>query len=224
MKKTMAVLVFGLASLGASGGTLAQNRAWNDCIHRAAVASGVSESAIEVAVENDGARGDRYILSWIVRGNDWRRQRGYCEIDRRAKNVVRFETTPYNSDDQDRDRDWEPFQGEYPHVRVDTDGKGYFSSRVLRSDRLDRGYVDTKDQVSVSLRGRDGFRVTFYGTVIASDGNREITLRITSSDRGQARGRASLRLNHDRNEVEWISLKGRMIDGEEFSAEFNRNR
>jgi len=84
--------------------------------------------------------------------------------------------------------------------------------------------VDTREQPSVSLRGRNGFRITFYGEVIASDGDRELTLRITSSDRGDARGRASIRLNGDHNEVEWISLNGRMADGGDMKAEFNRNR
>jgi len=207
-------------------GAAAQDRAWNDCARRAAVSSGVSESAIQIRAEGDDRRSDTYILSWEVRSDDPRRQRGYCELSRNGKRIVRFETTPYrNGGREGGERDnTPPFTGSYAQVRVDTDGKGYFSSRRLRSDRLERGYVDTRDQTSVTLRGRNGFHITFYGEVIDSDGRSELTLRITSSDRGDARGRASIRLNPDRNEVEWISLSGRMADGGEMKAEFNRNQ
>ena len=207
-------------------GAAAQDRAWNDCARRAAVAAGVSESAIQIRAEDDDRRSDTYVLSWEVRSDDPRRQRGYCELSRNGKRIVRFETTPYRRGGwQDRDHDdTPPFAGPYAHVKVDTDGKGYFSSRSLRTDRLERGYVDTRDQTSVTLRGRNGFSITFYGEVIDSDGRSELTLRITSSDRGDARGRASIRLNPDRNEVEWISLRGYIADGGEMKAEFNRNR
>jgi hypothetical protein len=211
-------------------GAAAQDRAWNDCARRAAVSAGVSESAIQIRAEDDDRRGDTYILSWEVRGDDPRRQRGYCELSRNGKRIVRFETTPYRrggGQGGEHGGGYDnppPFAGSYAHVRVDTDGRGYFSSRTFRSDRLERGYVDTRDQTSVSLRGRNGFHITFYGEVIESDGRSELTLRITSSDRGDARGRASIRLNPDRNEVEWISLQGRMADGGEMKAEFNRNQ
>ena len=202
----------------------AQDRAWNDCARRAAVSSGVSDSDIQVTPESDD-RGRTYILSWEVRGGGPCRKRGYCEVDRRGKRIVRFETNPYRRD-RDRDRDYDntpAYTGPYPHVRVDTDGRGYFSSRSLRIDQLDRGYVDSKEQTAVTLRGRNGARITFFGEVIWADG-REFTVRITSSDRGDARGRANIRLNGDHNEVEAITLEGRMGDGGDFKAEFNRNR
>jgi hypothetical protein len=207
-------------------GAAGQDRSWNDCAHRAATASGVSDGAIQIRAENEDHRDGTYILSWEVRGSDPRRQRGYCEISRNDRRIVRFETTPYRSGGGPGGGYDEPpvYTGPYAHVRVDTDGKGYFTSRTLRTDRLERGYVDTRDQTSVSLKGRNGFRITFYGVVIASDARRELTLRITSSDRGDARGRASIRLNGDRNEVEWISLSGFMADGGEMKAEFNRNQ
>ena len=156
-------------------------------------------------------------------------QRGYCEIGRRDRRIVRFETSPYRrggygGGPRGGYDDGPGYNGPYPQVKVDTDGKGYFTSRRFKSDRLDRGYVDTQGQSSVSLRGRNGFFITFYGVVISSDGRREVTLRITSSDRGDARGRVSIRLNGDRDEVEWISINGQMADGGEMKAEFNRNR
>ena len=205
----------------------AQDRAWNECARRAAVASGVSDSDIQVTPESDDM-GRTYILGWEVRGGGPRRQRGYCEVDRKGKRIVRFETNPYRRDrDRDRDRgyDYTPaYTGPYPHVKVDTDGRGYFSSRSLRIDQLDRGYVDSREQTAVTLRGRNGARITFFGEVIGSDGGREFTMRITSSDRGDARGQANIRLNGDHNEVEAITLNGRMADGGDFKAEFNRNR
>jgi len=207
-------------------GAAAQDRAWNDCARRAAVSAGVSESAIQITAEDDDRRSDTFILSWEVRGDDRRRQRGYCELSRNGKRIVRFETTPYRrgGGEGGERENTPPFTGSYARVKVDTDGRGYFSSRAFRSDRLDRGYVDTRDQTSVTLRGRNGFHITFYGEVIDSDGRSDLTLRITSSDRGDARGRASIRLNQDRNEVESISLNGRMADGGEMKAEFNRNQ
>ena len=205
----------------------AQDRAWNDCARRAAVSAGLSDSDIQITPESDD-RGRTYILNWEVRGGGPRRQRGYCEVDRKGRRIVRFETNPYHRDrDRDRDRDYDntpAYTGPYPHVRVDTDGRGYFSSGSFRIDQLDRGYVDSKEQVAVSLRGRNGARITFFGDVIWSDAGREFTVRITSSDRGGARGQANIRLNGDHNEVEAIALDGRMADGGDFKAEFNRNR
>src|ERR1051325_2520921 len=81
----------------------AQDRAWSECARRAAVASGGSGSAIRVTPESDG-RGRTYIWSWEVRGGGPRRQRGYCEVDRKGRRIARFETTPYRSE-RDRDRD-----------------------------------------------------------------------------------------------------------------------
>ena len=196
--------------------------AWRECQSRAASAMRVSMSDVEVSPGGDSDRG-RFILNWEARVNNGRRERGYCEVDRRGGRIVRFETNPYNGGG-DGDYNPPPFGGDYPRVKVDTDGKGYFSSRSLRLDRLDRAFVDTRGEPSVTLRGRNGARVTFFGRVVGSDGNREISLQITSTDRGDARGRASIRLNGDRNEVEAISLSGGMAGGGDFKGEFNRNR
>ncbi|HEY6127631.1 MAG TPA: hypothetical protein VIW23_05555 [Candidatus Acidoferrum sp.] len=137
-----------------------------------------------------------------------------------AMRIVRLETNSDQGGRPDYDR---PYAGDYPRVKVDTDGKGYFSSRSVNSRRLDRGYVDTRGEPSVTLRGRNGVSITFFGPVVDFDGGQQITLRIKSSDRGDARGRATIRLNRDRNEVEAISLKGSMANGD-FRGEFNRNR
>ena len=74
---------------------------------------------------------------------------------------------------------------------------------------------------SVALSGGN-FRITFYGVVERTDGNREFTMRITGSDRGDAQGRADVRLNGDRNEVEMINVNGRM-GRTNFTGNFSRN-
>jgi hypothetical protein len=228
MKRTCATLLVCLGAvciLSPRAGAQDRNSSvWRECQSRASSALRVSMSDVEVTPGGDTDRG-RYILNWEARANYGRRERGYCEVDRRDGRIVRFETTPYNGggDGGYGGYDPPPYVGNYPRVRVDTDGKGYFSSRSLNSRRLDRGYLDTRDQPSVTLRGRDGFRITLFGRVVGSDGDREITLQITSSDRGDARGRASIRLNGDRNEVEAISVNGAMAGGD-FRGEFNRNR
>ena len=223
------MLLASLLSLGAlcviAPRGAAQDRnsaAWRDCQSRAAAAMRVSMSDVELNPGGETDRG-RYILNWEARVDRGRREQGYCEIDRRDGRIVRFETNAYNGGGGGGGYNPPPYSGDYPRVKVDTDGKGYFSSRMAKTKRLDRGFVDLRDQTSVTLRGRDGFRITFFGQVIGSDGRREITLQITSSDRGDARGRASIRLNGDRNEVEWISVDG-FIAGGDMRGEFNRNR
>jgi len=225
MKRTLPALLISVGAFFAiSACAAAQDRnsaAWRDCQSRAASALRVSMSDIDVNPGGEGNRGT-FILNWEARLDRGHRERGYCEIDRRDGRVVRFETSPYGGGG-DGGYYQPPYSGDYPRVKVDTDGKGYFSSRVGKTNRLDRGFVDLRDQTSVTLRGRDGFRITFFGQVAGSDGRREITLQISSSDRGDARGRASIRLNGDRNEVEWISVNGWMAGGD-MRGEFNRNR
>src|SRR5215475_6987104 len=220
MKKTMgmALVAVAIGFAAFADGAAAQDRAWKDCVRRAASAAGVSEGSIAVQRERDTDGGDTYILSWTVRNNDPQRQAGFCEVHSRDVRVVRFETTPYRREFWQRGNGGgyqEPqYTGEYPRVRVDTDGKGYFTSRNFKLNQLDRGFVDTRDQTSVALRGRNGARITLSGVIIASDG-REMTMRVTSSDRGNARGRVQIRLNGDRNEVEYISISGYLDNGGE---------
>jgi len=228
MKSICATLLVSLAAICClSPSAAAQDRnsgAWRDCQSRAASALRVSVSDVDVNPGGDSDRG-RYILNWEARVNNGRRERGYCEVDRRDGRIVRFETNPYNGGGYGGGGGYNPppYSGDYPRVKVDTDGKGYFSSRGLKIDRLDRGFVDTRGDASVTLRGRNGVRITFFGRVVGFDGGREITLQITSTDRGDARGRASIRLNGDRNEVEAITLNGGMPGGD-FKGEFTRNR
>jgi hypothetical protein len=62
--------------------------------------------------------------------------------------------------------------------------------------------------------------ITFYGVVERSDGG-GFTMRITGSDRGDARGTAQARLNRDRNEVESITVSGR-VGRDSFTGNFSR--
>jgi hypothetical protein len=107
----------------------------------------------------------------------------------------------------------------YPRVKVDTPMQGTYNSRS-GSFNVNRGYVDSRGPTpSITLRG-DSYRITFYGVVERSDGA-GFTMRITGSDRGDARGTAQARLNNDRNEVQLIILDGR-IGRDDFSANINR--
>jgi hypothetical protein len=114
-----------------------------------------------------------------------------------------------------------PGVGNYPRVRVDTSGRGIFNSRLAANVKITRGWVDTTGRPSVSLSGSGNFRVTFYGVVDRTDGNREFSMRITGSDRGAADGTAQVRLNRDRNEVEMINLSGR-TGRDNFNGNFSR--
>jgi hypothetical protein len=114
-----------------------------------------------------------------------------------------------------------PGVGNYPRIRVDTSGRGSFNSRFAANARITRGWVDTTGRPSVTFSGGN-FRITFYGVVDRTDGRREFSMRITGSDRGDAQGRADVRLNGDRNEVEMINVNGRM-GRTNFTGNFGRN-
>jgi hypothetical protein len=114
-----------------------------------------------------------------------------------------------------------PAVGNYPRVRIDTSGRGNFDGRVSANVKITRGFVDSTARPSVSLRGSN-FMITFYGVVERTDGSREFSMRITGSDRGDAQGRADVRLNRDRNEVEMINVNGKM-GRTNFTGNFNRN-
>jgi hypothetical protein len=108
----------------------------------------------------------------------------------------------------------------YPRVKVDTSGRGSFNSQAAGNVKITRGFVDsTGPRPSVSMRGGN-FMITFYGVVERSDGG-GFTMRITGSDRGDAQGTAQARLNRDRNEVETITLSGRM-GRNSFTGNFSR--
>lgn len=108
----------------------------------------------------------------------------------------------------------------FPRVKVDTSGRGDFASNSV-SIRVTRGFVDTSgQQPSVTMRGGNA-SITFYGVIDSSSSNRDFTMRITGSDRGNAQGRAQVRLNGDRNEVEMIMVNGR-VNGGNFKGSFSR--
>jgi hypothetical protein len=105
----------------------------------------------------------------------------------------------------------------YPHVKADTSGRGNFNSQMLGAGDVTRGYIDTKSgRAMVGVSGSSGLRVMFYGDVVQAQ-DRRIVIRITSSDRGQAQGKADIYLNGDKNEIESIS-----INGANFNGDFNR--
>ena len=73
------------------------------------------------------------------------------------------------------------------------------------------------------LAGSHDFRIVFFGEVISASSTREFTLRINSSDHGDVHGRAEIRLNPDRNEIEALDFRG-TIDCRELNSSFARGR
>lgn len=105
-------------------------------------------------------------------------------------------------------------------IRVDTAGKGNFNG-FGRSFRITRGWVDTTGRRPlVALSSDRNFRANFYGSV--DGGGRDFTMRIRSTDQGNANGTITFRLNNDRNEVEMINVNGRGFNGGPFSGYFSR--
>ncbi len=174
-----------------------------------------------------GRRGLRGRLRYGIGGpNSWRTATYDCVVDPGRNRVERATYSPRASRGN-----WPGGPGfpggpggpgvpNYPRVRVDTSGRGTFNSRGAGNVRITRGFVDsTGARPSVSLRGGD-FMITFYGVVERSDGG-GFTMRITGSDRGSARGTAQARLNNDGNEVESITLSGR-LGRDNFTGNFGR--
>ena len=173
----------------------------------------------EVATQNPEERRGYIRVRW-----SFNQRNGVCEYDNRM-NLTRFKEFRQGFDDRDDDRgdgyrDRQPGTNVYP-VRADTSGRGTFSGDGRGSIRITRGWVDTTGDPSVSLSGEHNFKITFRGDVVSANGDREFTLRIRSSDRGDANGTATFRLNGDRNEVESITVSGRM-NGRQFDGDFCR--
>ena len=192
----------------------------------------------------DGRQGIRGRLRYGIGGpNNWRTATYECVVDPRTNRVERANYRP-----RANGGNWPGGPGypsgpgsgpgypgypggpgypspgipNYPRVKVDTPMQGLYNSRS-GSFNVNRGYVDSRGNTpSISIRGDNNYRITFYGVVERSDGG-GFTMRITGSDRGDARGTAQARLNNDRNEVELIILDGR-IGRDDFSANINRRR
>jgi hypothetical protein len=188
---------------------------------RSETARRLNLNRIDVGTQMQGVTEGRARVAWRADLQNDKRN-GYCLIDRNM-NVVEFrDFSSGGSDyrnDRDYDRDRERPLAVYPQVKVDTSGRGNFSGD--QTVRITRGWVDTKGEPTVALSGEDDFKISFRGDVIRSNGDREYTIRIRSSDRGDAEGIATFRLNKDKNEVEFINVGGR-LNGRNFTGSFNR--
>jgi hypothetical protein len=183
----------------------------------------------------NGRQGIRGNLRYGIGGrNTWRSATYDCIVDPRSNRVERANYSP-----RANNSGWPgpgypggpggpggpgypggPGIPNYPRVRVDTSMRGVYSSRSTGNINITRGYVDSRGSTpSISLRGGN-FSITFYGVVERSDGG-GFTMRITGSDRGDARGSAQARFNRDLNEVEIIIVSGR-VGRDDFSGNFNR--
>lgn len=185
---------------------------------------------------SNGRQGLRGNLRYGIGGpNSWRTASYDCVVDPRSNRVERVKYSPRASSGNWPGPGYPGGPGgpgypgypggpggpvgNYPRVKVDTPMRGTYNSRS-GSFEVERGYVDSRgSRPSISLRGRD-FRITFYGVVENSVGG-GFTMRITGSDRGDARGTAQARFNNDLNEVELINVSGR-IGRDEFSGNFDR--
>ena len=154
-------------------------------------------------------------IGWKVRGRE-----GYCVIDNRM-NVVEFnDNGGGNNGGGSGGRNGGGRPIDMPRMQGDTSGRGNFNGD--RNIRITRGWLDTRSQPYVALSGDNNFKITFWGDVTQANGPREYTMRITRSDRGNATGTATFRMNGDRNEVEYIQVSGRM-NNRDFSGIFNRD-
>ncbi|HSS95573.1 MAG TPA: hypothetical protein VLK33_01005 [Terriglobales bacterium] len=189
---------------------------------RTEVARRLNMNRDRVDANMSGWTNGRAQVQW--RGNN---RNGYCQINRQMR-IVDFRDLGMGNprDDRDDDRDYRDSRwhsiSDYPRVAVDTDGRGPFNLEN-QSYRIRRGYVNTRETPSVAFNCDGNFRVTFRGEIGQANSDREFVMRITSSDRGDARGMATFRLNPDKNEVEFISVRGR-LNGRRFDGTFDRNR
>lgn len=195
-----------------------------------AVARRLNISPLDVAAQLGPFTGNRNrIVNWSTRrGRD---SNGFCEFNTATGELVRAVSGQPNGSSDYRQRfgmdagnrgQWDqPPAVDYPRVSVDTSGRGAFNG-AGNSVRLTRGWVNTEDQqVTVALSGEHDFKINFYGLVRQQTGDREYVMQIDSSDRGPASGRATFRLNSDRNEVEYISVDGR-LNGQSINGNFRR--
>lgn len=213
-------------TLLAPAGMLAQAGA-NAC--RASVAN-----ELGLAPGNVSTSGNSGVVEWeaIVGG---RRVRGFCETDRSGR-VTSTQLGAYRgggfggNNNNNNPGGGSIFGGgggrnsgggAVVAMRADTAGRGNLTA-MGQNVRLSRGWVDTREEPTIALTGDNNFKITLYGVVTGSSQEREFTMRITRSDRGNASGNATVRMNNDRNEVEFIQVDGR-VGGSPFSGTFTRN-
>jgi hypothetical protein len=223
-------------------GADAQGRTIQDCRNNVADALGMNASNVQANVGPDGENGSP-VVEWEANLGG-RRIRGFCETNRNGQVMNTQLGVPrggarfggggspgggfggggfggFGRNNEGGGFGRNTGGGAIFSVRVDTSGRGTFSG-MGQSVRITRGWVDTRNEPSIALSGEGDFKITFYGSVTGSNQDREFTLRITNSDRGNATGTATVRLNSDRNEVEYIKVDGR-LGRTDFSGIFNRN-
>lgn len=222
------------------GGASAQN-ASRQCAN--AVAERYNVKRNDVKVSGGQNRGGDSVYTWQA----GRSRSGYCVADRNGRvSEVGLGNYNYqrnsagrnnnrgndgwgnnNRNNNNRGRDnrnsgWNSGNSNIsaPQVNVDTSGRGNYSDGGT-SVRITRGWVNTRGNTTVSLSGENNFRVDFYGNITSQNGDREFTMRITGSSRGNASGNLTFRLNKDRNEVEMINVNGR-ANGRNLTGSFSR--
>lgn len=207
--RTGIVLVIGLGLLPLAWG---QERAVQDCRDDVADALSVPAGSVTASLGRIGANGNA-IVNWTANLSG-RRIRGFCETNRNGR-VASVQLGGFRGGSI-----IDP-GGSLSPVDVDTAGNGTFYG-TGQTVRITRGWVDTRGEPSVALSGSNNFKITFWGTLMGSVRDREFRIRITRSDRGNASGTATVRLNSSLDEVEFISIDGRM-GRNDIRGTFNRN-
>jgi hypothetical protein len=105
-------------------------------------------------------------------------------------------------------------------IKADTGGRGVLNGRD--SVPVTRAYFETIGEPSVALSDERDFRIRFRCQITETRDDREFRLRIIDSDRGEASGSAFVRLNHDRNEIEEMNIRGH-LRGRRMDGNFTRN-
>lgn len=145
-------------------------------------------------------------------GRSWGVDNRGLWVDRGCRAI--FATGGGYGDEYERGPGFGPPLSDYPRVKADTSGHGTFNGENYGSNDVTRGWFNTREgRPAVALSGSRDFRVIFFGEIVRVD-DRHITMRITDSSQGPARGRAEIFLNRDRNEVESISIHGRGFSGD----------
>jgi hypothetical protein len=229
MKVLSSGLLFGGIAL-LPAGAFAQSGV-QDCRERVADSLNVGSYSVQVSQGRNGENGNPTV-DWEadVSGH---RIRGFCETNRNGRAISAQLGRGFGGGGKGRDNYSGGGGGGVPNngggsvfpggsqgggavisVNVDTAGNGNFSG-MGQNVRITRGWVDTRNKPSISLSGDGNFKITFTGNVTAAGGqDREFTIRINDSSRGNATGTATVRLNPARDEVEAIRVDARVGNGQ----------
>ena len=170
---------------------------------------------------------------------NWQAQRssdriGYCEFNTATGELLRAESGSYagpvayhpgfnNAPVQQtmQAADYNQSAVNAPLVKVNNSGHGDFKG-PHKSFHIRHSWLDTRGpQTIVTLSDGDDYKISFYGSIIQQNGDREFTMDISNCNLGGATGTATFRLSPDDKRVEYISMNG-TLRGRDFNGNFKR--